>query len=408
MRFTIPRERIRWIVALAITISAIVGAVLLILYAVNSLRQFARKAQSASNLKHLGIAFHKFHEDHDRLPAPILSEDGEPLLSWRVAILPYLQEQALYREFRLDEAWDSPHNKPLLSRMPHVFVIPGSPNEPGLTFYRSFSGPNTLFDPADKKAVGYSAVTDGNSNTVAIIEAREAVPWTRPDSEIPFAGKEDKKGIALRTRIGGHFSGGFHVLMLDGEVKFANDTISGRVLKAIVTKNGGENLYIIEDTGDGTKAETDFEENKSLFAAIKKADRFLLYEGLPHQRSELALLESETRAKATVTLQGFQFYQETLEVSPRDQERLKRLVEDENSFRELRGVSLCCEFHPDYLAEWRVDGTAYQFLICFGCGEAKAFGPDHSLRCDIEDKAEFKIREMLKKYHKNRPRPAEK
>ena len=62
---------------------------------------------------------HNYREAHGRFPAPaIQGKDGKPLLSWRVAILPYLEEDGLYQSFKLDEPWDSPHNKPLLERMP--------------------------------------------------------------------------------------------------------------------------------------------------------------------------------------------------------------------------------------------------------------------------------------------------
>ena len=131
-----------------------------------------------------------------------------------------------------------------------------------------------------------------------------------------------------------------------------------------------------------------------------------MYEGLPRQGYEQQLYELkllDKRNKSRVTLQGFPFYKPPLEVSVADQETLKVLLGDERSFRQWGGEKFCDGFHPDYLAEWRVGGASYQFLICLGCGEVKAFGPDRSLRCDIETEAHRRIHEVLVKYVKNRP-----
>jgi Protein of unknown function (DUF1559) len=383
-----------WIVALVLAISA---AVLLVI-PMRAARIAAQRSQSKNHLKQMGIAFEDYYEFHRKFPAPIRSKDGTSLLSWRVTMLPFLGEQALYREFNLDEPWDSPHNKGLLDKMPAVFVLPGSRSGPGMTFYRSFSGPGALYDPADKGAPTLASITDGTLKTLAIVEAREAVPWTRPDSEIPIDNEGTRASDALRRQIGGHFSGGANALTLAGNVHFLKETMNRRTLKSIITRNAHD-LVVGDDTSDGTKADIDFELNKSLFTDIKTADRLLVYEGLPRERDE-------NRSQATVTLQGFGFYKPPLEVPAADQDPLKALLGDERSFRELQGEEkLCGGFHPDYLAEWRVGGASYQFLICLGCEELKAFGPNHSLRCDIEPKAAEKIRKLLSKYRKNRPLP---
>jgi hypothetical protein len=153
-----------------------------------------------------------------------------------------------------------------------------------------------------------------------------------------------------------------------------------------------------------TKASTEFEPNRSLFAAIGKADRLILYEGLPHQNDEQELLEKEKRNKPTVTLHGFPFYRPALDVASDDVEKLRGLLGAEGSFVPWRGEKKCGGFHPDYLAEWRVGDGVYRVLICLGCHEVKVFGPDSSLRCDIhQDKAFGELRDLLKKYRKNRP-----
>src|SRR5947207_661102 len=79
-------------------------------------------AASAANLKCITIAFHSAHDANGVLPGDIIGKDGKPLLSWRVAILPYLAEKKLYDEFKLDEPWDSKHNIKLLEKMPKPYA----------------------------------------------------------------------------------------------------------------------------------------------------------------------------------------------------------------------------------------------------------------------------------------------
>jgi hypothetical protein len=206
------------------------------------LRLSAEQARSTENLKQIGLALFNYHSANNHFPADILAKDGKPLLSWRLRLLPQLGHQALYNEFHLDEPWDSPHNKALLDRMPEVFDSFGVPVDLGRTYFRGFSGEHAFFDPKVPAGVEMASFTDGTSNTIALVEAREAVPWTRPDSDIPFGGDPTKlEDIqALRGELGGHKAGGFHALMVDGAVRFIKDSVNPVVLRAIITRDGGE------------------------------------------------------------------------------------------------------------------------------------------------------------------------
>jgi prepilin-type processing-associated H-X9-DG protein len=222
--------------------TAVPVAIAMMIPAAHSSRLAARRAQSVNNLKQIGLAMHNFQSANDRFPADVRAKDGKPLLSWRVQILPFIEQMPLFNEFKLDEPWDSPHNKALLERMPSTFAVPGSPAEPGMTFYRGFSGQGALFDLALPQGVELAKITDGTSNTIALVEAREAVPWTRPEGEIPFKA-EPQKPETLRTLVeplGGHASGGFNALFCDGSVRFLRETINPIVLRAIITRDGGE------------------------------------------------------------------------------------------------------------------------------------------------------------------------
>ncbi len=213
-------------------------AVALLLPAVQAAREAARRAQCTNNLKQIGLAMHNHASATGALPRPAITDkNGKPLLSWRVAILPYIEQQALYNEFKLDEPWDSPHNKALLKEMPRTYLCPSwTPTGPGMTTYQVFQGPGTMFEPG--KRTQMAQVFDGTSNTILVIEAKNAVPWTRPD-DIEF----DPAAAGDRQTLFGVFSkhpGGFITLFADGSVHFIKRTIHPIVLKALITRAGGE------------------------------------------------------------------------------------------------------------------------------------------------------------------------
>ena len=142
------------------------------------------RVKSINNLKHLALAMHTYHDVHKSFAACALSlsKDGKPLLSWRVAILPYLEQQKLYDEFHHDEPWDSEHNKTLIAKIPDVFKPATDQKiEAGKTCYLVPVGPGTIFEKATD--ADFAEIKDGTSNTIMIIEAvpERAVEWTRPD-----------------------------------------------------------------------------------------------------------------------------------------------------------------------------------------------------------------------------------
>src|SRR5207248_2297468 len=149
-------------------------------------------------------------------PMPALvDKDGKALLSWRVAILPYIEQQPLYNKFKLDEPWDSPHNKALIKEMPATYLCPSRRQaEPFTTAYRAFVGPGAMFEKG--QAIGIQHITDGTSNTILVVESKEAVPWTKPDAELAF----DPAADPSLCGAGSPHPGGFNVLFGDGSVRF--------------------------------------------------------------------------------------------------------------------------------------------------------------------------------------------
>jgi prepilin-type processing-associated H-X9-DG protein len=207
-------------------------AAALLLPAVQSARTAARRAQSVNNMKQIGLAMHNFHSSFNTFPAAaICDQDGKPLLSWRVAILPYIEQQALYNEFHLDEPWDSEHNKTLIDKMPRIYAIPNAPAPDGQTYYQVFVDNGALFDVSE--GIGLEKVTDGTSNTILCVEAGKSVPWTKPE-DITY---DPEKPL---PKLGNHFPGGFNAGFADGSVKFIKHTIDMDTLRALITRDGGE------------------------------------------------------------------------------------------------------------------------------------------------------------------------
>jgi hypothetical protein len=125
---------------------------------------------------------HRFYEKNKCLPrSAIYDEAGRPLLSWRVALLPYMGEQALYNEFHLDEPWDSEHNSTLIPKMPKFYSNPRVADiKEGETTFLAASGLGTAFDL--RKAIPFEAFVDGVSRPILVVEVgpKKSVPWTQP------------------------------------------------------------------------------------------------------------------------------------------------------------------------------------------------------------------------------------
>ncbi len=198
-------------------------------------REAARRDQCARNLKQFALAFSNMHAANNAYPAPaIIGQDGKPLLSWRVAILPFLDQQELYKKFKLDEPWDGPHNKALIKEMPPVYLCPSRKDpEVGTTTYRVFVGEGALFQAGQMTPV--QSITDKPQNTIMVVESDEAVPWTRPD-DLTF----DPDAKPSRYGTGSPHPGGFHAMFCDSAVFLLRNTIKPQVLKALITRAGGE------------------------------------------------------------------------------------------------------------------------------------------------------------------------
>jgi prepilin-type processing-associated H-X9-DG protein len=208
-------------------------------------RQAALRTQCVNNQKQIALAIHNYISSHKRAFPPAYTADkaGKPLLSWRVLILPFLdQQQALFKEFHLDEPWDSAHNRALISKMPEVYRCPAQnadTEREGKTRYIAPRAPGTIFRGAEP--VKINEITDGTSNTIMFFDGGDerAVTWTKPDDwEVPPDANPalpvipDAHGDRPRK--------GTNVAFADGSVRFFRETIKPAVFRALLTYAGGE------------------------------------------------------------------------------------------------------------------------------------------------------------------------
>ena len=193
----------------------------------------AVRQERVRRLQLIGLAMHNYHVAKGSFP-PGATYDaaGRPLLSWRVHLLPFLGEEQLYSQFRLDEPWDSPHNRTLISQIPVVYQSPGAEAN-GLTRFTTLVGEGTPFSLS--RGPTLRDFTDGPSKTILVVECGpdRALPWTQPDT-LPF------DPLQPISSLGTIDPTGFLALFGDGRVELIKPQIEPASLKALLTHAGGE------------------------------------------------------------------------------------------------------------------------------------------------------------------------
>jgi hypothetical protein len=203
----------------------------LVLPAIQSAREAARRTQGMNNLKQLALAMFNYADAHGHFPPPAIKGPNGDLHSWRIAILPYVEQDALYNEYRLTEPWDSDHNKKLLAKMPDVFRSPVEP--PGTTnsSYYVLVGKETVFPMGE--GVKFQDITDGMSNTIMIVESKRDIPWTKPD-DIAYSPDQPLPPL------GGYHDGIISVAFADGSAQVVQQQTDQTTLRRMIEKADGQ------------------------------------------------------------------------------------------------------------------------------------------------------------------------
>jgi hypothetical protein len=218
---------------IATVVSCTAGSMIgLLLPAVQKVREAAARVQSQNNLKQLSMAMLSYHDQNFRFPAAaIVDKTNKPLLSWRVALLPQLGQKALYDQFKLDEPWDGPNNIKLLSRMPPVYHCAAASTPPDQTVYQVFVGNGAAFEKTEARRL--ADMQDGTTNIIMIVEARQPVPWTKPE-DLPFDPNQPLPPLGVAS------SNGFNAAAVDGAVHFIPKSTPERTLHLLIQRNDGQ------------------------------------------------------------------------------------------------------------------------------------------------------------------------
>lgn len=214
--------------------------VALLMPAINKAREAARRIQDTNNAKQILLALHNYESQYRRFPPAVVTDaDGNPLYSWRVLILPQLEQQVLYDRFNLDEPWDSPANKPLSDTMLPIFRSASEGLDTPHTNFVAVVGEGTIWPP-DGNSQDIAAIRDGSSNTAMIVQTRgNSIPWAAPVDlkleDIPMTiNHPSGEGI------GSPYAGGALIGLGDAAVLFVGEDLSVETLRRLLLANDGQ------------------------------------------------------------------------------------------------------------------------------------------------------------------------
>jgi hypothetical protein len=239
--------------------------VALVIPAMQQARNASPRPPCKNNLKQIGLALHNYLDVYGSFPPAYTTDDsGQPLLSWRVLLLPYLDGQALYDRFHLDEPWDSPHNRELLREVPPFYQCPTSRSrEDGAEFSTSYVaviGEQTAWPGATARRLG--EIQDGTSTTVLVIECNDDIPWTEPrdltldEATTLLTGADPFETLGHRyTNFFHEYYIGRYVLIVDGSVYYASAHLDPSQWDAVLSINGGDGDPSEDLTATGDFAE---------------------------------------------------------------------------------------------------------------------------------------------------------
>ncbi|MFO0872124.1 MAG: DUF1559 domain-containing protein [Pirellulales bacterium] len=224
-----------------------IGLVALLLPAISAARQAASRVHSANNMKLIGLGMYNYHDTYLSFPMAGSPDPQQGIgLSWRVRLLPFIEERPLYDRVDWNQPWNGPNNAYLTDQMPRSYqsrLVPESKSE---TVYlaivdsevvprngqpKDSNRPRPVFSQ-DGRRSSIADITDGTSNTVLAVEADadQAVPWAQP-KDLVYDPQQPRRGLGKLHR------GGFQVLMADGSVRFLSDQIDDQTLRNLMTRN---------------------------------------------------------------------------------------------------------------------------------------------------------------------------
>jgi prepilin-type processing-associated H-X9-DG protein len=220
---------------LLVMLGIIVLLIVFLLPAFRSARPAAYRAQCTNNLKQIALALENYQQAYNALPpAHTVDATGQPLHSWRTLLLPYLEEEALYRTIDLSKPWYDPANAKALETSLSIFRCPTAVGPRNTTTYLAIVGPNGCFLSTQSRRL--AEITDAHTSTLMVIEAGEenAVPWMAPVD----ADESLVMSLGPTTKL--HHAGGTNACFVDGTVRFLKASIRANVRRALLSISGND------------------------------------------------------------------------------------------------------------------------------------------------------------------------
>ncbi|MBC8872329.1 MAG: DUF1559 domain-containing protein [Planctomycetes bacterium] len=234
------------IIAAILGVGIVVGLLIALVFpAVSVARSEANKTQSSKNMEVIAAAMLSYEADHGSFPpAYIADEDGKPMHSWRVLLLPYLGPgyDHVYEQYNFKEPWDGPNNMNLRYSMPPEYACPADPDASSNyeTSYMVIVGDQTMFPGA--ASVTRSELTDGAAYTIMLAQSpASGVCWMEPkdlDADGMRFEINGREGVEIASR----HPGGAHVVTADGESHFLTDDAAPDTVEALTTVSGNEDI----------------------------------------------------------------------------------------------------------------------------------------------------------------------
>lgn len=214
-------------------------------------REVPPKTQCKNQLKQIGLAIHNYHDDYGSFPPAFVADaDGRPIHSWRVLILPYIEQNALYKRYDFSEPWNEPNNIKLQDEMPSAYrcvsffdgVGKGTPERAQLlrlSSYAAITGFDCTFDGSATSTL--DDFPDGAGNTLAVVEVRQhAVHWMSPFDVSPTEWLTDLRRSVTKANSNHHEC--VNAAFADGTVKIVPHDVEEKLVAAMATKSGGEDV----------------------------------------------------------------------------------------------------------------------------------------------------------------------
>jgi hypothetical protein len=202
--------------------------------AIDQFHEIRHRTECKENLLRITVAMLLYEKEHGALPpAYTVDEQGLPLHSWRVLLLPYLGYDELYAQLRLDEPWDSPHNQAFQATDVPVFQCPSAGLVAGMTEYSVVEGETCAVFGSEGQRL--DVFGEHSAAMILVVERVDPVCWMDPTQELTFA--EACLGInrdGVGTGLGSHHTSGMHIGLRSGGIRFISQNIDRQDIPALL------------------------------------------------------------------------------------------------------------------------------------------------------------------------------